>query len=115
MLYAVQPQLSPSICASVLTLVVLVRASGGEETIKDLYLMGLISLSGDVWPAGEAMMAVINMALEQVNNRTDVLDGYRLNVLVEDTKVSDGYRLNVLVEDTKVSDGLQAQHAGGGY
>ena len=54
---------------------------------KDVYLMGLIPFGGDVWPAGEAIMAAINMALEQINNRTDVLSGYRLNLIVDDTQV----------------------------
>ena len=56
--------------------------------MKDLYLLGLFPIGGDVWPAGEALLLAIHMALEQVNNRTDILPGYRLNLIYRDTMVS---------------------------
>ena len=55
---------------------------------RDLHLLGLMPFGGSRWQAGRAMMLAINMALEQINNRTDVLDGYRLHLIWKDTRVS---------------------------
>ena len=64
------------------------HAGNCEDGTKDLYLMGLIPFGGNTWPAGEALQLAMDMALEQVNNRTDLLWGYRLNLMVEDTRVN---------------------------
>ena len=60
----------------------------GRRAVEDLYLLGLFPVGGDAWPAGEALLLAVNIALEQVNNRTDILPGYRLNLIPSDTMVS---------------------------
>ena len=42
---------------------------------------------GPCWNGGSAVKTVIELALKQVNERTDILPGYRLNVILNDTKV----------------------------
>ena len=53
---------------------------------KDLYLIGLLPFEG-AWNGGEAVLAAIELALDQVNGRPDVLPGYRINFLWNNTKV----------------------------
>ena len=60
---------------------------GITDEVKDLYLLGLLPLGGRTWPVGDALKVAIDMALEAVNNRTDILDGYRLHLVVGDTQV----------------------------
>ena len=60
-----------------------------SEEAKDVYIMGLLPMGGTAWPAGEALLLAANMALEHINNSTDVLNGYNLRLIVEDTKVSE--------------------------
>ena len=77
-----------SVCLPVLVLLNRVHhgALGGQP--RDLYLMGILPMTGDRWPAGDAQLLAINMALETINKRTGLLDDYRMNVLVEDSRVS---------------------------
>lgn len=66
---------------------VAVEAVGRQSNSRDIYLLGLIPMGGDVWPAGQTVLLGINMALEEVNSRVDILDGYSLKLLWGDTKV----------------------------
>ena len=60
---------------------------GQEAGLRDIYLMGLLPMGGTVWPTGKNLMVAMEMALDMVNNRTDILAGYRLNVVVADSAV----------------------------
>ena len=64
------------------------QAYGGQSTKpKDLHMMAILPFSGERWPAGEAQFLAMNMALEQINQRADVLDGYRLHLVPGDDRV----------------------------
>ena len=59
-----------------------------SEEPKDVFIMGLLPMGGTGWPAGGALLLAANMALEHINNRTDVLNGYNLKLIVGDSQVS---------------------------
>lgn len=40
-----------------------------------------------LWTGGRAVEQVVELALSQVNNRTDILPGYELRLVLNDTKV----------------------------
>ena len=54
---------------------------------KNLTIGAYVPLTGSCWRGGFAVKTVIEWALEQVNERNDVLFGYQLNVVLNDTKV----------------------------
>ena len=58
------------------------------EEPKDVYVITLLPMTGTVWPAGKTMLMVVNMALDIINNRSDILEGYNLKLIISDTKVS---------------------------
>ncbi|PVD28713.1 hypothetical protein C0Q70_11307 [Pomacea canaliculata] len=60
----------------------------GEKT-RDLYIMGLYPRSGS-WQGGESMLTASLMAVRQINSMPDILPGYRLNIIANDTLVSVG-------------------------
>lgn len=54
-----------------------------------IHIGGLFPISGSpVGRTGRAFVPACDMALEMVNNRTDILPGYRLAMFWNDTKVS---------------------------
>ena len=56
--------------------------------ITDLYLMGLLPMSGETWPNGGVCLPPMEMAIRHVNEREDLLPGYRLNLVWKDTAVN---------------------------
>ena len=54
---------------------------------KNLTIGAYVPLTGSCWRGGFVVKTVIEWALEQVNERHDVLFGYQLNVVLNDTKV----------------------------
>lgn len=48
----------------------------GED--KELRLLGLQPMTGEAWPGGWSCVVPVQMAIEAINNRTDILDGYKL-------------------------------------
>lgn len=69
-----------------LTLLVLLcpRPSAGK---KKLYIGALFPMSGG-WPGGQACMPSAQMALDLVNNRSDILPDYELELIHYDSMVS---------------------------
>lgn len=67
----------------------LVQAGQSFDEREDLYLMGLFPFGGTAWPGGNATEAAANIALDEINNRTDVLPGYTLKVIAGDSRVGD--------------------------
>ncbi len=57
---------------------------GGD--VKDIYIMGLFPMEG-MWSGGESMMIAAQMGMDHVNQRTDILPGYKLNLVWDCTKV----------------------------
>lgn len=74
---------------NVLMISIMIVSTLGENKTKDLYLMGLFPFTG-VWDGGAAYLEATTMALEQINNRHDLLPEHRLNLIYNDTKVSNG-------------------------
>uniref|UniRef100_A0A8C4ND84 Gamma-aminobutyric acid (GABA) B receptor, 1b n=1 Tax=Eptatretus burgeri TaxID=7764 RepID=A0A8C4ND84_EPTBU len=59
----------------------------GERT--KLYIGGLFPMSGG-WPGGQVCLPAVEMALEDVNKRPDILQGYKLVLENNDSKLSYG-------------------------
>ena len=57
-----------------------------RDNPRDLYLLGMCPFTGD-WPTGPAVLLGCQLALDHVNERQDVLPGYTLHAVWEDTKV----------------------------
>lgn len=53
---------------------------------KKLYIGALFPMSGG-WPGGQACLPSAQMALELVNNRTDILPDYELELIYYDSMV----------------------------
>ena len=62
-------------------------AFGLEET-NDLNIMGFFPMTGEVFRGGKACLLGSNMALQHINQRDDILHGYRLNLIWRDSKAS---------------------------
>lgn len=68
----------------VLLLIIWPRPSAGK---KKLYIGALFPMSGG-WPGGQACMPSAQMALDLVNNRSDILPDYELELIHYDSMVS---------------------------
>ena len=55
--------------------------------LKDLYVLGMFPMRGQ-WAEGPGYSQAVLMGLEDVNARQDLLPGYRLNMIWNDTQVS---------------------------
>lgn len=82
------PRLSALLRLSLIGLLFLLlflpRASAGK---KKLYIGALFPMSGG-WPGGQACMPSAQMALDLVNNRSDILPDYELELIHYDSMVS---------------------------
>lgn len=59
--------------------------------MKYLTIGAYSPLTGPCWGGGHVVKLVIELALDQVNNRTDILPGYELRMVLNDTKVCINY------------------------
>ena len=59
-----------------------------SEHLKDLNVITILPMTNPIWPHGDTVLMCLNMALDVINNRTDILTGYKLNLIVDDDKVS---------------------------
>ena len=66
---------------------VAIVAVESDPPLKDLYIMGLYPMEGS-WAGGHALLPATQLGLQHVNDRSDILPGYRLNLIWSDTKVS---------------------------
>lgn len=57
---------------------------------RAVYIGALFPMSGG-WPGGQACQPAVEMALEDVNSRRDILPDYELKLIHHDSKVSLGY------------------------
>ena len=57
-----------------------------QHAVKELYIAGLFPYTGR-WHGGKAIHAAASLALEHVNANKDILPGYRLVLIGNDTKV----------------------------
>ena len=67
----------------------LLSARNAANGSKTLYVGGLFPLSGPSKSLeGRAILSACQLAIEMVNNRTDILPGYELQLLWNDSKVN---------------------------
>ena len=69
------------ICITTNLLLVVVKAD------KPLYIGGIFPMTGS-WAGGKGCRPAVDMALEDVNNHPDILPGYTLNMVANDSMVS---------------------------
>lgn len=62
--------------------------SGLAESAKILNIAGFLPMSGTTWNGGKACLTGIEMAFEHIHARQDILVGYEINFMWDDTKVS---------------------------
>lgn len=55
---------------------------------KELRLLGLQPMSGEAWPGGWSCLVPVRMAVESINARPDLLQGYTLKYDYVDHEVS---------------------------
>ena len=55
--------------------------------LKDLHLIGLMPITGDIYPVGVAMAPMVPLAMADIGTRTNLLPGYRLIIHMADTQV----------------------------
>lgn len=56
--------------------------------VKILNIMGLLPMTGEKWSGGGACLTATHMALRHVNERTDILQEYKLDLTWRDGQVS---------------------------
>lgn len=54
--------------------------------LTDIYIGGLFPFRGS-WHGGHALMTAAQMAIDHINMKPDLLPGYRLNMIWNDTQV----------------------------
>ncbi|KAJ8044809.1 Gamma-aminobutyric acid type B receptor subunit 1 [Holothuria leucospilota] len=64
---------------------------------KPLFLSALFSLDGDDWD-GSGLFVAADLALKLVNNKSDILPGYRLFMSLANTKCNDGVAIQTFFE-----------------
>lgn len=68
------------------------NSSQSATPLKDLYVLALFGKEG--WfRSAEAFNIAVEMALERINHHSDILPGYRLNVIWNDTEVQIALRV----------------------
>ena len=70
------------------TLQEIAAAEEKPGSVKDLYFGGTFPMRGGTWDGGQGCLPATILGLEDVNNRTDILPGYRLKMLWNDSMVS---------------------------
>ncbi|XP_046559273.1 gamma-aminobutyric acid type B receptor subunit 1-like, partial [Haliotis rubra] len=63
----------------------------------DLYILGLFPFEGS-WPGGIALLNAVEIGLEQINERADVLPGYRLNLMWNNSKCNPGLGVDIMYQ-----------------
>lgn len=69
-----------------------------SDDLKVLTIGSYSPLSGPCWDGGFAVKLVMDLALKQINNRKDVLPGYRLEMVLNDTKCDPGVGMHMLYD-----------------
>ena len=77
------------LCSSVLFTILMLRTSVVYALPKQLNIMGLLPISGEKWSGGGACLTAAQMALRHVNERSDVLKEYYLDLHWRDGQVRD--------------------------
>ena len=73
-------------------LLVLEETSGTSDEKVPLYLGGYLPMAGPSWNGGLGILPGIEVALDYVNNHTDLLPDHELRFIWNDTQVSQRHR-----------------------
>uniref|UniRef100_A0A672G9C4 Gamma-aminobutyric acid type B receptor subunit 1 n=1 Tax=Salarias fasciatus TaxID=181472 RepID=A0A672G9C4_SALFA len=73
------------------------RCCNSEQRKKKLYIGALFPMSGG-WPGGQACMPSAQMALDLVNNRSDILPDYELELIHYDSMCDPGEATKLLYD-----------------
>lgn len=76
-----------------IVLVVVCFNLGLAESVKVLNVAGFMPMTGTTWNGGKACLAGIELAFEHIHARPDMLPGYEINYMWEDTKVSSDFHI----------------------
>ena len=63
------------------------RPAPAQSKTQTLYIGGIFPMTGG-WAGGKGCRPAVDMALEDVNNRADILPGYVLEMVANDSQVS---------------------------
>ncbi|XP_073256267.1 gamma-aminobutyric acid type B receptor subunit 2-like [Porites lutea] len=66
--------------------------------LKNLTIGAYAPLTGPCWGGGFAVKIAMELALSQVNERTDILPEYRLHMVLNDTKCDPGVGMHILYD-----------------
>jgi hypothetical protein len=77
-----------SILQGLVLLMTLLNIVNTTEELKTLNAVAFLSQTGTIWPGGWACQAAMQMALDHIEDREDILDGYTINMTWTDTQVS---------------------------
>ena len=59
-----------------------------SDSVDDLHILGLFPMSGNKLPSGQSNLHAAKLAVQHINDRPDILPGYRLVLDVHDSAVS---------------------------
>ncbi|XP_045169714.2 gamma-aminobutyric acid type B receptor subunit 1-like [Mercenaria mercenaria] len=80
-----------------ISLILTVIQVSGVSTLRDLNVLGFLSITGESWNGGDSCLTAIHMAIDDVNANQDILNGYNLTYKWFDSKCHPGvsvYRLS---------------------
>jgi len=63
-----------------------------SEKTRTLYIGGIFPMSG-AWSGGKGCRPAVDIALEDINYRTDLLPNFRLQMLANDSRVFNNWML----------------------
>ena len=69
-----------------------------EGQDKELRLLGIQAMTGRIWPGGWSCLVPVMMAIDEVNQRSDLLDGYKLTYNYIDHEVRFVFNVNIRMD-----------------
>ena len=73
--------------SSVILVIVFMLNASYSAGLKELRLLGLQPMTGNAWSGGWACLVPIKMALEGINARSDLLEGFNITYEYIDNEV----------------------------
>ncbi|XP_046562139.1 gamma-aminobutyric acid type B receptor subunit 1-like [Haliotis rubra] len=64
----------------------------------DLHVLGLLPITGE-WDGGQSLLTAVQMAIEDINSRDDILPGYNLNLTWSNSNCSAGRGIRAMTDN----------------